>query len=105
MKKPLTLQIYLAFSIFLLFAEPITDSNLVLIAYYGAVFLNLLLTARRLKKMHERDQALIKQSFLTKDWSEVASLKEKAESDEAKEILKDREVHLYRREEWFANQL
>lgn len=55
--------------------------------------------------MSETDMILIKNAFLTSEWSEIEQLKIKAESDEARQILQDRKMHLYRKEESFANQL
>lgn len=55
--------------------------------------------------MTEKDIRLIKQSFETSEWDLIKDLEDQAESDEAKLILHDRKVHLYRREEQFANQL
>lgn len=55
--------------------------------------------------MSENDRKLIKQSFESDDWGIVSNLKEKAESEEAKQILHDRMIHLYRKEEAFADLL
>jgi hypothetical protein len=55
--------------------------------------------------MTENDIRLIKQSFETDDWSDVSVLEKQAETTECQLILNDRKVHLYRREEQFANQL
>jgi len=55
--------------------------------------------------MPQNDRELIRKAFFTNDWGVVAGLKEKAKTTEAKEILHDRMIHLYRKEEWFAEQL
>jgi len=55
--------------------------------------------------MSEKDRTLIRDSYLTQDWSEIDKLISQAESETAKQILQDRKIHLYRREESFANQL
>lgn len=55
--------------------------------------------------MNQKDRELIKKSILTDDWGMISPLEEQAESDEAKQILHDRKMHLYRKEEAFADQL
>lgn len=55
--------------------------------------------------MKEKDRELIRKSFETDDWGIVHNYKEEAESAEAKQILHDRMVHLYRKEEAFAGLL
>jgi hypothetical protein len=55
--------------------------------------------------MSEKDRLLIKQAFEFfdgSDWNQIEKLEAQAESDEAKQILHDRKVHLYRKEEAFA---
>jgi len=55
--------------------------------------------------MSEQDRLLIKQAFEYfdgSDWNQIERLKAQAESDEAKQILHDRMVHLYRKEEAFS---
>lgn len=56
-------------------------------------------------KMNQKDRELIRRSILIDDWGMISPLEEEAESDEAKKILHDRMVHLYRKEEAFADQL
>ena len=56
--------------------------------------------------MSEKDQSLIKQAFSYfdgSDWNMIDELEKQAESTEAKQILHDRKVRLYRKEEAFAN--
>lgn len=58
--------------------------------------------------MSEKDQSLIKQAFSYfdgSDWNMIEELEKQAESTEAKNILHDRKIHLYRKEEAFAGQL
>lgn len=55
--------------------------------------------------MNQKDRELIRRSILIDDWGMISPLEEEAESDEAKKILHDRMVHLYRKEEAFADQL
>lgn len=58
--------------------------------------------------MSEKDQSLIKQAFSYfdgSDWNMISELEKQAESSEAKQILHDRKIHLYRKEEAFAGQL
>lgn len=55
--------------------------------------------------MTENDQELIKQAFEYfdgSDWNRIEELEKQAESEEARRILHDREVYLYRKEENFA---
>lgn len=54
------------------------------------------------------DSYLIKQAFSYfdgSDWNMISELEKQAESTEAKQILHDRMIHLYRKEEAFAGQL
>lgn len=58
--------------------------------------------------MSEKDQSFIKQAFSYfdgSDWNMIEELEKQAESIEAKQILHDRKIHLYRKEEAFAGQL
>ena len=58
--------------------------------------------------MSEKDQSLIKQAqsyFDGSDWNIISELEKQAESTEAKQILHDRMIHLYRKEEAFSGQL
>jgi len=58
--------------------------------------------------MSEKDKSLIKQAlsyFDCSDWNMIESLEKQAESTEAKQILHDRKIYLYRKEEAFAGQL
>lgn len=58
--------------------------------------------------MSEKDSDLIKQAFSYfdgSDWNMIEELEKQAESTEAKQILRDRKMHLYRKEEAFAGQL
>ena len=58
--------------------------------------------------MSEKDSDLIKQAFSYfdgSDWNMIEELEKQAESTEAKHILHDRMIHLYRKEESFAGQL
>jgi len=55
--------------------------------------------------MSESDLMLIKKAFETDLWGDISDLEIQAESDETRQILKDRKNHLYRKEEAFANQL
>lgn len=55
--------------------------------------------------MTEKDILLIKKAFEYfdgSDWIHVSSLEEQADSEEARLILHDRKIHLYRKEEAFA---
>lgn len=58
--------------------------------------------------MSEKDRSLIKQAFSYfdgSDWNMISELEKQAESIEAKNILHDRMIHLYRKDEAFAGQL
>jgi len=58
--------------------------------------------------MSEKDKSLIKQAFSYfdgSDWNMIEELEKQAESTEAKKILHDRMIHLFRKEEAFAGQL
>jgi hypothetical protein len=57
--------------------------------------------------MTEKDNELIDSAAKLKaiDWSLVSALEEQAESDEAKRILHNRQVFLYRKEEYSAGLL
>ena len=58
--------------------------------------------------MSEKDSDLIKQAFSYfdgSDWNMISELEKQAESTEAKNILHDIKIHLYRKEEAFAGQL
>lgn len=55
--------------------------------------------------MTENDILLIKKAFEYfdgSDWNQIKELEDKAESDQARQILRDRKVYLYRKEEQFA---
>ena len=55
--------------------------------------------------MTEFDLRLIKQAFEYfdgSDWDLVSRLMDQAETDQARQILKDRRSYLYRKEEQFA---
>jgi len=55
--------------------------------------------------MTEKDLRLIKQAFEYfdgSDWDLISNLMDQAESDQARQILKDRRSYLYRKEEQFA---
>jgi len=55
--------------------------------------------------MTELDLRLIKQAFEYfdgSDWDLVSRLMDQAETDQARQILKDRRSYLYRKEEQFA---
>lgn len=55
--------------------------------------------------MTEKDLRLIKQAFEYfdgSDWDLVSRLMDQAESDQARQILKDRRSYLYRKEEQFS---
>lgn len=55
--------------------------------------------------MTEKDLRLIKQAFGYfdgSDWDLVSRLMDQAESDQARQILKDRRSYLYHKEESFA---
>lgn len=55
--------------------------------------------------MTEKDLRLIKKAFEYFDgseWIHISDLEEQAETEEAKQILHDRKIHLYRKEEAFA---
>ena len=52
-----------------------------------------------------KDRQLIVQAFIADDWNQIKELEDQAESEGAKLILHDRKIHLYRKEEAFANQL
>lgn len=57
--------------------------------------------------MTEKDLRLIKQAFEYfdgSDWNQIEELEVQAESDKAREILRDRKRHLYHKEEQFADQ-
>jgi hypothetical protein len=51
------------------------------------------------------DLKLIKSAFETDEWNDIEALTKQAENEETKQILHDRAVHLYRKEEAFAGQL
>lgn len=58
--------------------------------------------------MNDKDKDLIETAFNFSDgsdWNEIPALEKQAESEEAKYILHKRMVTLYRREEFFADQL
>ena len=55
--------------------------------------------------MTEKDRNLIKIGIVADNWNEIPELEKQAESEEAKQILHARMIHLYRKEEAFANQL
>ena len=55
--------------------------------------------------LSETDKALLNRSSESNDWSEVSDYKKKAESEQAKKIIHNRKIELYRKEESFANQL
>lgn len=55
--------------------------------------------------MNEKDRTLINKAFQTTEWNEISELEKQAESEEAKQILRDRKIHLYRKEEQFAGLL
>ena len=50
----------------------------------------------------DKDLRLIKRAFECYDWNQIGELEEQAESTEVKQILHDRKIQLYRREEAFA---
>ena len=55
--------------------------------------------------MTENDLLLTKQAyeyFDGSDWIQIKELEDQAESEEAKQILHDRKVYLYHKEEQFA---
>jgi len=55
--------------------------------------------------MTEKDLRLIKQAFEYfdgSDWDLVSRLMDQAETDQARQILKDRRSYLYRKEETFS---
>lgn len=55
--------------------------------------------------MSENDELLIEQSLEYtdgSDWDLITSLMDQAESDQARQILKDRRSYLYRKEEQFS---
>lgn len=55
--------------------------------------------------MTELDLRLIDKAFEYtdgSDWNRIAELMDQAESDQARQILKDRRSYLYRKEEQFA---
>lgn len=55
--------------------------------------------------MTEKDQRLIKKAdeyFDGSEWIHISNLEEQAETEEAKQILHERKIHLYRKEEAFA---
>lgn len=51
------------------------------------------------------DQELIKQAENSQEWDDVSKLEKQAESDEAKEILHNRKMDLFHKEEYFAGVL
>ncbi|MCE5332716.1 MAG: hypothetical protein LLF95_11340 [Bacteroidales bacterium] len=58
--------------------------------------------------MTEKDLRLIKQAFEYtdgSDWNMMKELINQAESDQARQMLKDRQSYLYHKEESFADQL
>lgn len=58
--------------------------------------------------MTEKDLRLIKKAFEYfdgSDWNMIAELIDQSESDQARQILHDRKVYLYRKEEAFSEQL
>lgn len=55
--------------------------------------------------MNENDRKLINKGIVADDWNQLSELEKQAESPEAKEILHARMIHLYRKEEAFADQL
>ena len=55
--------------------------------------------------MTEKDLRLIKQAFEYfdgSDWDLITPLMDQSETDQARQILKDRRSYLYRKEEQFA---
>lgn len=56
-------------------------------------------------KASEHDRKLINKAFQTDDWGIISELEAQAESEETKQILHDRMIHLYRKEEAFADLL
>lgn len=55
--------------------------------------------------MSESDRNLINKAFQASEWNELKDREKQAESTEAKQILHDRKIHLYRKEEAFSDQL
>lgn len=55
--------------------------------------------------MKNHDRQLIEKGIMADDWNQIPELEKQAESEEAKQILHDRKIHLYRKEEMFSNQL
>jgi hypothetical protein len=52
--------------------------------------------------LSDADKALLEKSLETDDWSIVSNYEKQAESEEAREVLHNRKMTLYHREELFA---